>query len=99
MNGVLYWNRKWLALSFWNSEQSGGNLYFRIPYALNKNGILDMKKLEEIVRTLFRKNSEFWNCYIELGDEINIAMTNDQFITAIVVTSDQNFYNKYKKED
>ena len=98
MNGILYWNKRYINTSWWSSTNYGGNLYYRIPYRRLHGGILDMKHIKKIVTKLFKKNPDFCNCYIEMASVYNKG-TTDEYVTAIVVTSDKMFYDKYTEID
>jgi len=107
MNGVLYWNKRRLDHFWWNSFRKhgggGGNLYYRIPYKLNLNNIwylneLDLKNLRGIVETLFKRNPDFKGCDVEIGSINNAQCTSAEWITAIVVTKDRKFYDRYTAE-
>jgi len=75
----------------------GGNLYYKIPYVLFSGGMLDISAITKIVDKLFKKNPDFEHCDIEIGSTDNPLSTNTESITAIVVTSDKTFYDKYSK--
>ena len=101
-NGVLHWHKKWLSHSWWNNFEppavSGGIIYYRIPYILDPMPFLTkevMDDIEKVVNILFKRNSDFSHCVIEMSSIGNKGTTNE-YVTACVCTTNKEFYKKYK---
>ena len=105
-NGVLHWNKRQLHHFWWNDfdppTESGGNLYYRIPYTLDNYGSYITKEMvdniKKIVEKLFKRNPDFKNCDIDIGSVNNNIATSKEWLTAIVITNDKKIYDKYTEE-
>jgi len=94
MNGVLHWNKRSLDHHWWSTSTSGGNIYYRIPYTISSEGMLNMDRIGRIVTELFKRNPDFEGCGFAMASVDNKATTKE-YVTAIVITSNRQFYQKY----